>query len=80
MSSELRRFTPAEVAEARANPTDKQILDWMQREGLESIVRVPQFTKEGAAMGIDLWASLWPRIAEGCCNRGDGSLWLDRHR
>ncbi len=40
-------------------PTDTEIIDWMQREGLESIVRVPQFDRDGKALGICLWASLW---------------------
>lgn len=39
--------------------TDTEILDWMQREGLESIVRCPQFTSKGAATGICIWASHW---------------------
>ncbi len=39
--------------------SDKDILDWMQREGLESIFRCPQFNRDGSAMGICLWASHW---------------------
>lgn len=40
-------------------PTDKEILDWMEREGLESIVRCPQFDREGNSLGVTLWASQW---------------------
>ena len=39
--------------------TDKEILDWMQHEGLESVVRCPQFDREGKALGICLWVSHW---------------------
>ncbi len=41
--------------------TDKEILDWMQREGLESIVRCPQFNHDGSALGICLWRSHWTK-------------------
>lgn len=39
--------------------TDTEILNWMQREGFESIVRCPQFNRDGTAMGINLWRSHW---------------------
>ena len=44
-------------------PTEKEILDWMEREGLESIIRCPQFNYDGSSMGINLWTSHWtPRM------------------
>ncbi len=39
--------------------TDKDILDWMAKEGLESLVRVPQFNRDGSSLNICFWASLW---------------------
>jgi hypothetical protein len=40
-------------------PTDKEILDWMEKEGLESVIRCPQFNRDGSALGINLWKSHW---------------------
>lgn len=39
--------------------TDKEILDWMEREGLESLVRCPQFNSEGESLGVCFWTSAW---------------------
>lgn len=39
--------------------TDTEILNWMQHEGLESILRCPQFTSGGASTGLVIWASHW---------------------
>ena len=35
--------------------TDAAILDWMEREGLESIIRVPTHDGKGGYV----WASMW---------------------
>lgn len=43
---------------SNTNYTDTEILDWMQREGLESIVRCPQFAP-GDKVAVVLWASHW---------------------
>ena len=39
--------------------TDKEIMDWLEREGLESIIRCPQFDRTGASLGVNLWKSHW---------------------
>jgi len=43
----------------RRTPTDTEIMEWLQREGLESVHRIPQFTKHGESAGFCLWGSLW---------------------
>lgn len=38
--------------------SDKEILDWLACEGLESMVRVPQFDREGNSLHVHFWTSI----------------------
>ena len=41
--------------------TDKEILDWMAREGLESLIRAPQFDRDGNSLHVCFWTCMqWP--------------------